>query len=118
MLASLKRTWNGKEKPWKVFWLWGVLGTLFYLVFFILAFNVFLPTNLEDHKDTLLLILACVWYIQLVYLGIIAILHIKYALQNKQYIWCLIILLALQYGQINTSGVIWSVTSPLITITK
>ncbi len=39
VLNSLKKTWRGEEKFWKVFWLWGVLGNLIVWVTVYLLFG-------------------------------------------------------------------------------
>ncbi len=36
VLNSLKKTWSGEEKFWKVFWLWGILGNILFWWLFII----------------------------------------------------------------------------------
>ena len=36
---SLKKSWRGEEKLWKVFWLWGVLGNVVVWLCFLFSFG-------------------------------------------------------------------------------
>ena len=61
ILSLAKRPWLGKEKLWKVFWLWGVL--LYIVTIIIWSFYAFNPKPLPTFKDCVIFFILLIWFL-------------------------------------------------------
>ena len=109
IINSAKKAWNGEEKLWKVFWLWGVGGYFLIISFlFLYSWSTFDQKNIAIPPLFLEVFLYCIFLTLVIPLGMVKLfnkniknINIKNKFLRKFSIFFLLFLFPMSFSVVN-----------------